>query len=463
MFTCHVPKGTPYSLAKFAEIVSGMVQLLMCKHHSAVSEPMPKDPADWHFHLTLVWLNSNNNRKTIKNSLIVKLDALLGWTNTVGELTMNFGTSKDRGRDKLQKQCNDGRYAHGESKKKKKKYDVITSKGYLPWLVKKEKELKDQKTAYKKTGADTTDHKQLFMHLVMTGQDYDQIWAAAEVSCTENPSTDTFSWFHYLNTGAKRFKEIVTNYMEQKRHQTLVALHKKMVLRPWQKAYFEEFYPTRRHGRDLDVIITPPESGKSTLVLWLHYVHKWFMTTNMKNRDLSQAFRAANCPLNVCFNMTNDTPGRVYNVSGMEMLLDGMFGSPKYASQVLGFHKAHVLVCCNHMPIFDPPPFDMGGRKLPRVSADRWRIFEIVDGTLQRTYPSALKSALRKLLLPGEPIPPHLMEMMMLNQAPEFELQPLPLLPTPPFKKQKTVASIIPLEFSATLQPLMQLSSTIDS
>lgn len=155
------------------------------------------------------------------------------------------------------------------------------------------------------------------------------------------------------------------------------------VLRPWQQQVVDLVAPMP-DDRTVNWVCDPKGNiGKTVFAKYMYAKHDAIICTGGGAKDIAcmlallrDAGRDLNNKTTFIFNLARTTEGISYK--GIEAVKDGLMTSQKYESTTLVFNCPHVWVLANQEP------------DQHKLSADRWKLWSVVDDILVDHSPPTL-------------------------------------------------------------------------
>lgn len=217
----------------------------------------------------------------------------------------------------------------------------------------------------------------------VTKEDYRPIisnidWDLTSVLCRAYIAANKYKTFFptmypYCNLNAFQkscFKVHFEDFQAQIRNDAVIQTYNDLTLRPWQEK-FMRFLDWHDHPREIIWIIDQVgNSGKTYISFYLQDLFQALRVPNVSTRDFAFAY---NFEKIVCFDYDRDNQEHI-NYGLLEDLKNGALWSPKYESKCKNFRDMNVKVVCfaNYSPDYS------------KLSHDRWRVFNLVEGKLKR-------------------------------------------------------------------------------
>lgn len=151
-------------------------------------------------------------------------------------------------------------------------------------------------------------------------------------------------------------------------NETSVFIRTIGMLHPWQQDLFDKLQGEPDDRTILWIYDLVGGAGKTGFSRKMAADHGAFVVNHGKTADIAHCI-AAN-PEIVIMNIVRDCEERI-NYAVLEQLKDGQIMQSKYASRMRYFDPPHVVVFANFAP------------DTSKLSADRWRVYEIIDLVLQ--------------------------------------------------------------------------------
>lgn len=217
----------------------------------------------------------------------------------------------------------------------------------------------------------------------VTKEDYRPIianidWDLTSVLCRAYIAANKYKTFFptmypYCNLNAFQkscFKVHFEDFQAQIRNDAVIETYNDLILRPWQEKFLR-FLDWHDHPREIIWIIDQiGNSGKTFISFYLQDLFQALRVPNVSTRDFAFAY---NFEKIVCFDYDRDNQEHI-NYGLLEDLKNGALWSPKYESKCKNFRDVNVKVVCfaNYSPDYS------------KLSHDRWRVFNLVEGKLKR-------------------------------------------------------------------------------
>lgn len=217
----------------------------------------------------------------------------------------------------------------------------------------------------------------------VTKEDYRPIignidWDLTSVLCRAYIAANKYKTFFptmypYCNLNAYQkssFKVHFEDFQAQIRNDEIHRTYDNLILRPWQEKFLR-FLDWHDHPREVIWIVDQiGNSGKTFISFYLQDTYQAIRVPNVTTRDFAFAY---NFEKIVCFDYDRDNKEHI-NYGLLEDLKNGALWSPKYESKCKNFRDINVKVVCfaNYLPDYS------------KLSHDRWRVFNLVEGKLKR-------------------------------------------------------------------------------
>lgn len=142
-------------------------------------------------------------------------------------------------------------------------------------------------------------------------------------------------------------------------------------LHPWQRKVFDICQGPVHNRHIYWLWETAGDVGKSSFVKMMVVNHQSLFCAGGKTTDIINLVYnsfTAHQPIKCVFiDLPRSAQGRV-SFNAVEMLKNGLIANMKYETGIAAFNPPHIFIFSNH----EPPNMD-------ELSADRWRIYEIID------------------------------------------------------------------------------------